>query len=35
MGTAVTAALAAILMPLVLARGAGATPVPPGDFTAL
>ena len=27
-GTAVTAALTAILMPLVLARGAGAAPVP-------
>jgi len=32
-GTAVTAALTVIAVPLVFAQGAGATPVPPGDFT--
>src|SRR5258707_4515841 len=32
-GTAVAAALTVIAIPLVLAQGAGATPVPPGDFT--
>jgi hypothetical protein len=32
-GAAVAAALAVIAMPLVLAQGAGAAPVPPGDFT--
>jgi hypothetical protein len=32
-GTAVAAALTVIAIPLVLAQGAGAAPVPPGDFT--
>src|SRR5260370_9950627 len=32
-GAAVAAALAVIAIPLVLAQGAGAAPVPPGDFT--
>src|SRR5258708_19267247 len=32
-GTAVAAALAVIAVPLTLAQGAGAAPVPPGDFT--
>src|SRR5260370_12150580 len=32
-GTVVAAALTVIAVPLVLAQGAGAAPVPPGDFT--
>src|SRR5260370_41253426 len=33
MGAAVAAVLTVIAVPLVLAQGAGAAPVPPGDFT--